>query len=117
MLGLKAPWNERNGRFSALKLFVFALLFAPAGSSNNATAVITDQNGTTDYSAADLFAGVLYGNKHFTSALWPDGTDFILDFGFGIDSSLTVAKGWDNATGYGTPYGLTFINAVTAAAK
>ena len=31
MLGLKAPWNERNGRFSALKLFVFALLFAPAG--------------------------------------------------------------------------------------
>jgi subtilase family serine protease len=86
-------------------------------SANNATAVITDQNGTTDYSAADLFAGVLYGNKHFTSALWPDGPDFILDFGFGIDSSLTVAKGWDNATGYGTPYGLTFINAVTAAAK
>jgi subtilase family serine protease len=86
-------------------------------SSNNATAVITDQNGTTDYSAAELFAGVLYGNKNFTSTLWPDGTGFLLDFGFGIDSSLTVAHGWDNATGYGTPYGLTFINAVTAAAK
>jgi len=27
---LKAPWNERNGRFSALKLVVFVLLFAPA---------------------------------------------------------------------------------------
>ncbi len=27
---LQAPWNERNGRFSALKLVVFALLFAPA---------------------------------------------------------------------------------------
>jgi subtilase family serine protease len=82
---------------------------------NNATAVITDASGTTDYTAAELFAGVLYGNKGFTSALWPDGTDFLLDFGFGIDSSLTVAKGWDNATGFGTPYGLTFINAVAAA--
>jgi sulfoxide reductase heme-binding subunit YedZ len=30
MLGLRAPWNERNGRFSALKLVVFVLLFAPA---------------------------------------------------------------------------------------
>lgn len=30
MLRLKAPWNERNGRLSALKLVVFVLLFAPA---------------------------------------------------------------------------------------
>lgn len=29
-LKLKAPWNERNGRFSALKAIVFAGLFAPA---------------------------------------------------------------------------------------
>jgi subtilase family serine protease len=84
-------------------------------SPNNATAVITDSSGTTDYSAAELFAGVLYGNKGFTSTLWPEATSFILDFGFGIDSSLTVTHGWDNATGYGTPYGLTFINAVAAA--
>ncbi len=27
---LKAPWNERNGRFSPLKAVVFAALFAPA---------------------------------------------------------------------------------------
>ncbi len=27
---IKAPWNERNGRFSAVKLAVFAALFAPA---------------------------------------------------------------------------------------
>jgi hypothetical protein len=31
---------------------------------------------------------------------------------FGLDSSLTVTKGWDDVTGYGTPYGLTFLNAV-----
>ena len=30
MTTLKAPWNERNGRFSPLKAIVFAALFAPA---------------------------------------------------------------------------------------
>jgi sulfoxide reductase heme-binding subunit YedZ len=30
MMKLKAPWNERNGRFSPLKAIVFAGLFAPA---------------------------------------------------------------------------------------
>jgi hypothetical protein len=34
-----------------------------------------------------------------------------------LDSSLTVKHGWDNATGWGTPHGLAFINAVTAAGK
>lgn len=30
MIRLKAPWNERNGRFSPLKAIVFAGLFVPA---------------------------------------------------------------------------------------
>src|SRR5271165_1648921 len=30
MVQLKAPWNERNGRFSPLKAVVFAGLFVPA---------------------------------------------------------------------------------------
>jgi len=30
MIALKAPWNERNGRLSPLKLVVFVALFAPA---------------------------------------------------------------------------------------
>ena len=81
---------------------------------NNVTGTITDSSGTTSYSASDLFTGLLYGNKGFTSAIWPiDAGDFA-DFGFGLDSSLTVKHGWDNATGFGTPIGLTFINAVTA---
>jgi len=29
MLQLKAPWNERNGRFSPMKAAVFAGLFVP----------------------------------------------------------------------------------------
>ena len=81
-------------------------------SPNNVKGSITDSSGTTTYTASDLFGPALFGNKGFTSTIWElDSADFV-DFGFGIDSSLTVRKGWDNATGYGTPYGLTFINAV-----
>ncbi len=83
-------------------------------SPNNVKGVVTDQNGATKYTAADLFSGLLEGNKGFTSTIWElDPADY-LDFGFGLDSSLTVTKGWDNATGFGTPYGLKFIDAVTA---
>ncbi|MGO9520123.1 MAG: hypothetical protein ACLPND_24065, partial [Candidatus Korobacteraceae bacterium] len=83
-------------------------------TKNNVTGVIVDQNGATTYSASEIFAGLLEGNKGFTSAIWPEDSEDVLDFGFGLDSSLTVRHGWDNATGYGTPYGLAFINAVTA---
>jgi subtilase family serine protease len=78
---------------------------------------ITDSGGTTSYSAAQVFAGLLYGNKYFTSAVWPIDPSDIYAFGFGLDTSLTVTKGWDNATGFGTPYGLSFIEAVAKAAK
>jgi subtilase family serine protease len=81
-------------------------------SSKNVKGSITDSSGTTNYTASELFDSALEGNKGFTSTIWElDSTDFV-DFGFGIDSSLTVKKGWDNATGFGTPYGLTFLNAV-----
>ncbi|MGB8011120.1 MAG: S53 family peptidase [Terriglobales bacterium] len=83
-------------------------------TANNVIGTVTDSSGSTSYSASALFSGLLYDNKGFTSAIWPlDSGDFF-DFGFGIDSSLTVKHGWDNATGFGTPYGLTFIDAVTA---
>jgi subtilase family serine protease len=81
---------------------------------NNVTGTVKDKSGSTTYTDTELFGFLLEGNKFFTSAVWVvDSGDFI-DFGFGIDSSLTVNHGWDNATGYGTPYGLDFINAVTA---
>jgi subtilase family serine protease len=86
----------------------------PASDStpHNVAGRITDSSGTTTYTAASLFGTLLEGNKQFTSAAWPDEGDLI-DFGFGLDSSLTVRHGWDDSTGYGTPYGITFINAVT----
>jgi subtilase family serine protease len=83
-------------------------------TANDVTGTITDSSGTTTYSAGELFGQYLYGNKSFTSTIWAEDAGDVLDFGFGIDSSLTVKKGWDNATGWGTPYGLAFIDAVTA---
>jgi subtilase family serine protease len=83
-------------------------------SKNNVAGSIKDSSGTTSYSASALFAGVRYGNTGFTSTVYELDPGDILDFGFGIDSSLTVKKGWDNATGYGTPNGLQFIDAVAA---
>jgi len=83
---------------------------------NNVTGAITDENGVTNYSASEIFTGALYGNKGFTSAMYSiPGTAAV--YGFGLDSSFTVKKGWDNATWWGTPYGLAFIDAVVANAK
>jgi subtilase family serine protease len=82
---------------------------------SNLTGIITDQNGSTTYSASDLFSEFLDGNKGFTSAFWPPSP--YIDLAFGLDSSLTVHHGWDNVTGFGTPYGIAFINAVTANSK
>ena len=43
------------------------------------------------------------------------GLDNSYDIGYGADSSLMAAPGWDNATGYGEPNGLAFIQAAAAA--
>jgi subtilase family serine protease len=91
-------------------------------SRYNAAGTVTDQSGTTSYSASAIFgSSLLYGNKQFTSTVVVDSDDVlglgagnVYDLGFGIDSSLTVKRGWDNATGWGTPYGLAFIDAVAA---
>ncbi len=84
----------------------------PLSSSTNVAGTIFDKNGSTYYSPTALFNGVLEGNTGFTSAVWNLGGGTDVDFGFGIDSSLTVGTGWDNATGFGTFHGLTFLNAV-----
>jgi subtilase family serine protease len=77
----------------------------PAGS-------VTDSSGTTDYSAADLFSGLLYTQTQFTSGLLPFDSADAAVVSFGTDSSLTVTKGWDNVTGYGEPNGLPFYFAI-----
>jgi len=83
---------------------------------DNLTGEITDQSGTKKYSASELFRGLLDGNRGFTSAfgeIYLGSLDYAA-YGFGLDTSFTVGPGWDSATGFGTPYGLAFINGVTA---
>jgi subtilase family serine protease len=59
-------------------------------------------------SAGTLYAQAGRGGTSLASpiftAIWPLGS---------ADTSLTVAPGWDNVTGYGEPNGLPFIQAVT----
>jgi subtilase family serine protease len=72
---------------------------------------VTDATGTTTYSANELFAPLGFSNQNVLATLWNIAPGVAYAFAFGYDSSLKVTKGWDNATGYGTPAGLDFINA------
>lgn len=83
----------------------------PVTSPTNPSGVIVDANGTTSYSAADLLAPALQ-TKQFYSAFCSFADGELLDLlSFGTDTSLTVSKGWDNVTGFGTPNGMEFIEA------
>jgi subtilase family serine protease len=81
--------------------------------TSDVSGVIFDSSGSQFYSKTDLFAGLLYTQKDFLSAVWPVDSEDAIDISFGTDSSLTVTKGWDNVTGYGEPHGLGFVQAVT----
>jgi subtilase family serine protease len=89
----------------------------PLSSPTNVTGTIYDSSGATFYSADSLFTGQLYGATGFTSALLngalinAPGVNYAL--GFGLDTSLTVTKGWDNVTGWGTPNVKTFLKAAS----
>jgi subtilase family serine protease len=85
----------------------------PHSSPTNVSGTIIDSSGAAFYSPADLFSGQLFGNTEFLSAVWNVGGGLDFDLSFGLDTSLTVTKGWDNVTGYGTPNGLPFLDAVT----
>ena len=81
----------------------------PVSSPTNTVGTVIDSDGATYYSAAYL-AEPLVHTRDFVSAIWPVSGEY-LNLTFGTDSSLTVEKGWDNVTGYGTPNGLNFVNA------
>jgi subtilase family serine protease len=80
----------------------------PHSSPTNVTGTIYDASGPTFYSAADLLSADLFTTQ-FVSAIWPVFSTEDLDISFGTDSSLTVATGWDNVTGFGVPNGFKFI--------
>jgi subtilase family serine protease len=84
----------------------------PLSSATNVTGTIVDSSGAAYYSAASLFTGQTYGSTGFTSAIVA-GDNLAFAISFGLDTSLTVTKGWDNVTGWGTPNANTFLKAAT----
>lgn len=85
----------------------------PVNSSTNPAGTVFDSTSATFYSANTL-AAPLETDEPFFSGIddLGGGEDVVVTFG--TDSSLTIARGWDNVTGYGTPNGLNFINAAAA---
>jgi subtilase family serine protease len=83
--------------------------------SSDFSATVTDGNGTTNYRASQLFAPLGFSQQTFLPVFWniPEYQEAAV-FAFGADSSLTVTRGWDNVTGYGTPAGLNFIDAAAS---
>jgi subtilase family serine protease len=84
---------------------------------HSVAATITDSNGTTRYSTHDLFAAGTARQAQFLAALSILGSGGVYQTGgvsFGTDGSLTIHRGWDDVTGFGTPDGLAFIDAAAA---
>jgi subtilase family serine protease len=76
----------------------------PVTSATNVTGSVQDSQGTKKYSAARL-AEATPAEHQFVSALWDIFTDEYTAavVSFGTDPGLTIAPGWDNVTGVGTP--------------
>jgi subtilase family serine protease len=83
----------------------------------NPSGTVHDDAGTTFYSAADLYSGLLYTTTDFVSTIWNIDSALSLSLSFGTDTSLKVTPGWDNVTGFGEPNGLPFIQGVTGKTK
>ncbi len=78
------------------------------GSANNVTGVV---NGNPV--SADSLAAPLENTTSYFSALYNSPFSHRWDvITFGTDTSLTVAPGYDNVTGLGTPHGADFVNAI-----
>ncbi|HLZ67577.1 MAG TPA: S53 family peptidase, partial [Aliidongia sp.] len=88
-----------------------------AANKINTSAMVNVQGGATaSESPADLLGLSTTQPMGFVGALLNSDGSW-LDVGFGADSSLTAAVGWDNATGWGQPKGLAFINEAINHAK
>jgi len=85
----------------------------PYNSPTNTVGTVVGAVGSKSYSASSLLTP-LYTTTQFFSTLWDTsgtGAGLYVDLSFGTDSSLMVASGWDNVTGWGIPNGWAFITA------
>jgi subtilase family serine protease len=79
-------------------------------SATNVSGIITDSSGPHYYSPGALVAPV-ENSSPFYSALYFTTAANVYSMGFGTDTSLAAAPGWDNVTGFGVPNGNGFIHA------
>lgn len=118
-LGLAAPL------MGSLPAFAIRDILPVAGKQQLTTADVSFKNVLTNYSATDLLGVPPPQTSGFMSALVYAATDFggqehepgYAVLGFGLDSSLAATVGWDNATGYGVPNGLLFIDSARQFAR
>lgn len=108
------PLGQASPTIAGLKSGIIDILPTTAAFSGS----YTTSSGTTTYSANSLFASLAESGipaQNVFATVWdqPQYEESTI-FAFGLDSSLTVTRGWDNATGYGTPHGLDFINAAAS---
>jgi subtilase family serine protease len=83
----------------------------PVGSSTNVSGSFIDSTGTTtNFTSAEMFELLGPPPTEFVSAI-SQNTASAVAYGWGFGGLLTVTKGWDNMTGFGTPNGMAFIDA------
>ncbi len=87
----------------------------PATTSNLSGAT-TVGSVVTPYDPAGLLGLTDTEPNGFVGVLAVIGEGSTADIGFGADSSLMAAPGWDTATGFGEPNGLAFVKAAQEAA-
>jgi len=103
--GLAAPYTYFVPRGSLYDVFNLS------SPTNVAGFIFT--GGPPQYLSPAALMAPLDGVNKFVSAMYhsPSSGRWFVE-GFGLDSSLDAAPGWDNVTGNGTPKGINFVNGV-----
>lgn len=86
----------------------------PLTTPFNVRGEVTTASGTIGHSAEQLFGPFQPNHQPYPAAITNQAGSESYVLGLSLDTSLTTTKGWDNATGYGTPDGLAFIDAAAA---
>jgi subtilase family serine protease len=112
-LGLAAPAVARLKKGEITDV----LATSDLSLNDNLKGTITDPNGTTSYTTAQIFADAGIVQTNYLAVYSPLGSlagiHSVFGVTFGTDTSLTVGPGWDNVTGYGEPNGFPFIVGVS----
>ncbi|HVJ53126.1 MAG TPA: S53 family peptidase [Aliidongia sp.] len=101
---------------------IVPIVASKAKDNTSGSIVATDPSTgfktTTTFDPAQLLDLDQTQPEGFVGTLAPSvGLVELADLAFGSDSSLMATTGWDNATGWGVPNGLKFIQAAKKAAK